>query len=108
MSIYEKIQDGLSDSINYGITASKQLIDKAKETASELEEAGLLKIELRKLNVRKKDLINELGIKAYEAFIVNERKSLTISSSGVKEILNELIETDSLIAEKEQELKDKK
>ena len=105
MSIYEKIQDGLNDSINYGINASKQFINKAKETASELEETSLLKIELRKLNNRKKDLINELGIKAYEAFLVNERKSLTQSSSGVKEIINELIEIEKSIVEKESELR---
>ena len=104
MSIYEKLQDGLNDGLAYGIETSKQFIKKAKETAAELEEAGLLKIEIHKLNNRKKDLINELGIKAYEAFIVNEKKSLT-QSSAVKEIINEIIETDALIADKEQDLK---
>lgn len=105
MSIYEKLQDGLNDSLAYGIETSKQLLKKAKETANDLEETGILKIELRKLNSRKKELINELGIKAYEAFLINGRKSLTQSSSGVNEILNELNELDKKMVEKEEELK---
>jgi|GEM_PF-5092587 len=108
MSIYEKLQDGLNDGLAYGIETSKQLLKKAKETATELEETGLLKIDLKQLNSRKKELISELGIKAYEAFLVNERKSLTQSSSGVKEILNELVDVDKDIAEKEEELRNSK
>ncbi len=105
MSIYEKLQEGLNDGLKYGIETSKQFLKNTKEVAQELEETSVIKLDIRKLNSRKKDLINELGIKAYEAFIVNERKSLTHTSSGVKEILVELFETDKQIAEKEEELK---
>ncbi len=105
MSIYEKLQDGLNDSLAYGIETSKQFLKKAKDAAAEIEETSIIKIDIRRLNTRKKDLINELGIKAYEAFLVNERKSLTQASSGVKEILNELVEVDKNIAFKEEELR---
>ena len=105
MSIYEKLQDGLNDGLAFGIETSKNLLHKAKETAVELEETGILKIDIHRLNGRKKDLINELGIKAYEAFIVNERKSLTLSSTGVQGILTELIDIDKQIAIKEEELR---
>ncbi len=105
MSIYEKLQDGLNDSLAYGIETSKQFLKKAKVAAVEIEETSIIKIDIRRLNTRKKDLINELGIKAYEAFLVNERKSLTQTSSGVKEILNELVEVDKNIAFKEEELR---
>lgn len=105
MSIYEKLQDGLNDGLAYGIETSKQLLKKAKETASEIEETGIHKLDLRRLNSRKKELISELGVKAYEAFIVNERKSLTQTSSGVAGILEELMETDRLIVAKEEDLK---
>ncbi|MDC7225543.1 MAG: hypothetical protein PQJ61_02125 [Spirochaetales bacterium] len=108
MSIYEKLQDGLNDSLNYGIESSKQLLKKARETASDLEENGLLRIDLKRLNSRKKELIGELGIKAYEAFLVNQRKSLTQSSSGVKEILTELEGLEKTIMEKEEELRNLK
>ena len=105
MSIYEKLQDGLNDGLAYGIETSRNLLKKAKETAVDLEETGILKIDIIRLNNRKKDLINELGIKAYEAFIVNERKSLTQSSTGVKEILTELVDIDKQISAKEEELR---
>lgn len=105
MSIYEKLQDGLNDGLAYSIETSKQLLKKAKETAVELEEVSLLKIDLRHLNTRKKELISELGIKGYEAFLVNGRKSLTESSSGVKQILEELRSIDKKMVEKEDELR---
>ncbi len=105
MSIYEKLQEGLSDGLAYGIETSKNLLSKAKETAVELEEEGLLRLELRKLNARKKELISELGIKAYEAFVINNRKSLTLSSSGVNSILSEINELEKAIAEKEEDLR---
>ncbi len=105
MSIYEKLQDGINDSLAYGIETSKNLLKKAKETASEIEETGILKLDLRRLNSRKKELISELGIKAYEAFVINGRKSLTLTSGGVPGILNELTEVDKEIVEKEEELK---
>lgn len=105
MSIYEKLQDGLNDGLAYSIETSKQLLKKAKETAAEIEEVGLLKIELRRLNTRKKELISELGIKGYEAFMVNGRKSLTESSSGVRQILEELKDIDKTIVDKEDELR---
>ena len=105
MSIYEKLQDGFNDGLAYSIETSKQLLKKAKETASGIEEVSLLKIDLRRLNTRKKELISELGIKGYEAFIVNGRKSLTESSSGAKQILVELKEVDQKIALKEDELR---
>ena len=105
MSIYEKLQDGLNDGLAYGIETSKQLLQKARETAADLEETGVLKIDLRRLNARKKELINELGIKAYEAFLVKEKKSLTQASAGVKEILTELQDVEKMIAEKEEQLR---
>ena len=107
MSIYEKLQEGISDSLTYGIETSKHFIKKAKETASEIEEVSVLKLELRRLNSKKKDLIGELGIKAYEAFLINGRKSLTESSSGVKQIISDLQEVDQMIVEKEEELREK-
>ena len=94
----------LNEGLSYSLETSKQLLKKAKETAVELEEIGVLKIDLRRFNTRKKELINELGIKGYEAFIINGRKSLTESSVGVRQILEELKEVDKKISEKEDEL----
>ncbi|MBI9108255.1 MAG: hypothetical protein JEZ04_16015 [Spirochaetales bacterium] len=105
MSIYEKLQDGLNDGLAYSIETSKQLLKKAKETAGSIEESSLLKIDLRRLNTRKKELIGELGIKGYEAFLVNGRKSLSESFSGVKQILEDLKDVDEKIIEKEDELR---
>ena len=104
MSIYEKLQDGLNEGLAQGLETSKTILKKAKVTAVELEEVGLLKLDLRKLNTRKKELISELGVKGYESFIVKERKSLTESFSGVKQILDEIRELDVTISEKEEEL----
>jgi antitoxin component HigA of HigAB toxin-antitoxin module len=105
MSIYEKLQDGLNEGLNYSIETSKKLLEKAKETAAEVEEVSILKIDLRRFNTKKKELISELGIKAYEAFLINERKSLTLSSSGVNQIVEELREIEKKIVDKEEELK---
>lgn len=104
MSIYEKIQEGL----NTGVEASRQFLEKAKNTAIDLEETSVKKLDLVSLKQQKKELTNKLGKVAFEAFILNEKKSLTLSSSGVEQIVEKLKTINTKIQEKENTLKNEK
>ena len=82
--------DKLQDTIDQGLKSSKELFGKAKEKAKDLGEVGVLRFEIKQLESQAEKLIAKLGSKVYEVLVVEDQKSVSGGTAGVKEILNEM------------------
>ena len=98
-------KERLHNTINQGVDISKDLFSKAKEKAKDLGEIGMIKLDIRQLEVQANKLVAELGTHVYEAFLEKEQSTLSKGSPAIKETLAELEELKRRIEEKEADLK---
>jgi len=101
MSFWERMKDIL----NKGIETSKDVLEKAKNKAQELGEKGVLKYEIAQLEKSAEKNIIQLGTIVFDLLIKQEKKSITKTSTGVKDILVELDKIEKHIDEKEEAVK---
>ncbi len=97
--------DRMQQTLNQGLASSKDLFAKAGEKAKDLGEKGILRIEITQLEHQAEKLIAQLGKQVYEAFMKEGRKSLTMNTPGVNDLLQKIAEVEGRILEKEQALK---
>lgn len=104
MSLWNRIEKVLEQ----GLETSREVIDKARsgakdlgESAKDLGEIGVLKFDVLQLERQSAKTLSRLGHEVYEAF--GERGEHTISkdADGVRELLDELLDIERRIHEKE-------
>lgn len=98
---YMGFLDKLQETIDQGLKSSKELFGKAKEKAKDLGESGVLRFEIKQLESQAEKLIAKLGSTVYEVLVVDEKKTVSGSTTGVKEILSAIAGVRSEIEAKE-------
>lgn len=102
MSFLDRVQE----TIDQGLKSSKELFGKARDKAKDLGEIGVLRFEMKQLENQAEKLIAKLGSKTYEALVVEEKKTVSANTPGIKEILNAIAGVKQEIELKEQQVKD--
>ncbi len=101
MGFWERMKEVLDKSIE----TSKDVLEKARDKAKELGEKGMLKYEIMQLEKNAEKKIILLGTKVFELLVKEEKSSVTKTTAGVKEILEDLHKIEEKIDEKEDSLK---
>jgi hypothetical protein len=101
MSFWERMKEVLDKSIE----TSKDVLAKAKEKAQELGEKGVLKYEIMQLEKNAEKKLALLGAKTFELLVKEEKNSISKSTQGVKEILEDIVNIENKIDEKEDAVK---
>ena len=96
--------DRLSNALDKGFQSSKELFEKAGDRARDLGERGVVRFEIMQLESQVEKLIGKLGARAYELFIKEGKSSVTKSSAGVKDLLEQIAKLEAKITEKESTL----
>ena len=91
-----------------GYKASKDLVGKAGAKAQDLGEQGVLLLEIKQFGNQKRKLIARLGQEAYNAFIIRDVKSISVDTTIVKQILQEIVSINEAVEKRESELKNRK
>jgi hypothetical protein len=99
-------RDRVQETINRGLKSSHELFDKAKEKAKDLGEKGVLKLEISQLDNQIEKLFAKLGSAVYNRLIEENQNTISQGTPDVKELLNEIRETQLRVEEKEKLLKD--
>jgi hypothetical protein len=101
MGFWERMKDVLDKSLE----TSKDVLEKARDKAKELGEKGVLKYEIMQLERNAEKKIVLLGTKIYELLVKEEKNSISKSTPGVKELLEELMNLEEKVDEKEEAMK---
>ena len=91
----------MKGAIDKGVDSSKDLFGKARERAKDVGERGVIRFEIMQLESQAEKLVAKLGSIAYERLTEEGATALTPDSAEVSQILEEIREVRSRIAEKE-------
>ena len=98
--------DRMNETIEKGLEASKEWWGKARETAKDLSEKGVLKLEIAQLERQAQNEFARLGSRVYEAFVQNEQKTLSSGSPQIKEVISEIQDIRERIEKREKRLRE--
>jgi hypothetical protein len=101
MSFWERMRE----IVDKGIETSKDVLGKAAEKAKELGEKGVLKFEVMQLEKQGERKLLQLGTVVVDLLVKQDKASVSKGTPAVKEILEELVEIEKKIDEKEEALK---
>jgi hypothetical protein len=101
MSFWERMKE----MVDKGVETSKDVLGKAAEKAKELGEKGVLKLELIHLEKQGEKRLAQLGASVFDLLVKQDKASVSKGSQGIKEILEDLVEIERKIDEKEEALK---
>ena len=101
MSFWDRMQKV----IDQGIETSKDVLGKAKEKAKDLGEKGILKYDILKLEKQEEKEIIVLGSKVFELLVEKKEDSISRDNEDIKNIIDQIIDIQTKIDEKEEELK---
>jgi hypothetical protein len=97
--------DRMKEILDKSFETSKDVLEKAKDKAKELGEKGLLKYEIMQLEKSAEKKIVLLGTKVFELLVKEEKNTISKTTPGIKEILQEMLDIEEKINEKEESLK---
>lgn len=97
MDFWERMRTALDK----GLAKSKDLMGKARDTAQDLGERGVLRYEIMQLEDQAEKLTGKLGAATYEALVVREEPHVAKDSEGIRELIGEIDSVQTRIAEKE-------
>ncbi|MBN1798028.1 MAG: hypothetical protein JW822_05605 [Spirochaetales bacterium] len=97
--------DRMKEVLDKSIETSKDVLIKAKEKAQELGEKGVLKYEIMQLEKNAEKKLALLGAKTFELLVKEDKNSISKSTQGVKEILEDIMNIEEKIDGKEEALK---
>ncbi len=97
--------DRMKEIVDKGIETSKDVLGKAAEKAKELGDKGVLRFEIMQLEKQGERKLVQLGTFVFDLLVKQEKTSVSKSTQGVKEIIEELIQVEKKIDEKEEALK---
>lgn len=95
----------MKEIVDKGIETSKDVLGKAAEKAKELGEKGVLKFEIMQLENQGQKKLTQLGTTVFELLVKQEKTSVSKSTQGVKELVEELVEIEAKMDAKEEALK---
>ncbi len=96
---------GVEDIFNQGVSISKEAFDKAKEKAKELGDKGVIKLEITQLEREASKKSLELGRKVYELLVKEGKNTVSKSTPGIKDLIEDLKDLEARVDKKEKELK---
>jgi hypothetical protein len=93
--------DKLTEMMNKGMAASREVMSKATAQAQTWGEMGVLKVEVIQLRSQAEKLTAQLGAEVYAAFAERREASIAATSRPVQELVGRISDLDILIKEKE-------
>ncbi len=99
-----ELWDRMSNALDKSFQTSKELFEKAGDRARDLGERGVVRFEIMQLESQVEKLIGKLGARAYELFIKEGKASVTKTSAGVKDLLEQISDLEARVTEKESAL----
>lgn len=94
----------MKKTLDRGVEASREFLGRAGDTAKDLSEKGVLRLEIRELEGRGKKEFARLGQLVFDHFVKQEKSSITAKNQEVSEILEELKTIENDIAVREDKL----
>jgi hypothetical protein len=101
MSFWERMKE----MVDKGIETSKDVLGKAAEKAKELGDKGVLRFEIMQLEKQGERKLIQLGTLVFDLLVKQDKSSVSKSTQGAKEIIEELVQVEKKIDEKEEALK---
>lgn len=92
------------ETLNKGIEASSKAFSKAKDTAKDLGDKGVIRVEIMQLQKKEEVLIKELGELTYELLQVEGKGSISAKTAGIKEKIDDLVTAKDAIRKRKEEL----
>lgn len=93
--------DRVKTTIDKGLESSRDVIVRARETAQDLGERGVLRVEILQLENQAEKLVGKLGAVAFETLVVEKQDQLTKEVAGVRDLVDEINGVHARIKEKE-------
>jgi hypothetical protein len=84
------MMEKMKHAVEKGLQVSKEALGKAGDAARDLGEVGVLKLEIRELENRIKDLLKSLGIYVYEQLGKEGKASVTSKNTEIATLLSGL------------------
>ena len=97
--------DRMKEVLDKSIETSRDVLIKAKEKAQELGEKGVLKYEIMQLEKNAEKKLALLGAKTFELLVKEDKNTISKSTEGLKEILDDIKDIEEKIDGKEEALK---
>lgn len=94
----------LKETLDISLESSKKAVKAAMEKSKELEDYGVLKLDIRRLENRSQELLRELGLRVFSEFSDAGKPSVSRKTDLVDDILNELEENRDMRERKENQL----
>ena len=98
--------DRVKTTIDKSFDTSKEWFDKAKGTAQDLGERGVIRVEIMQLESRAEKLTAKLGARVYDLLVKEGRSLVERGSEGVGETIGEIEEIELRIAKKERAMEE--
>ena len=95
----------MDELIDKGITASRDLWGKAKETARDLSQKGILTVEVNQLERQAQAELARLGTHVYDALVNRKQAALDTEDAELKKYVEKIQDLRSKIEQKEEELR---
>ena len=93
--------DRVKTTIDKGLEGSRDVLVRARGTAQDLGERGVLRVEIMQLENQAEKLVGKLGAVAFETLVVEKQDELTKDVAEVRELIDEINDVHSRIKEKE-------
>ena len=95
----------MDELIDKGISTSRELWGKAKDTARDLSQKGMLTFEIGQLERQAHTELARLGSQVYDALMSKKQPSLSADEPELKKLLEKIQEMRAKIEQKEEELR---
>jgi hypothetical protein len=95
-----KLVDKAKEYLDTGVRVSKDVLVKAGGAVQEMSDKGVLRVEIAQLKSKRKRAHEKLGEAVFEAFIVQETKTLTSKKPEISGVLSEISGLNDTIAAK--------
>ena len=95
----------MDELIDKGIATSKELWGKAKETARDLSQKGILTVEIGQLERQAHNELARLGAHVYDTLVAKKQPAVHPEELETRKLLDRIQELRSRIEEKEEELR---
>lgn len=98
----------LEKTFDAGLEKSRELFDRARETAKDLSEIGILKYEIRQLESQAEKLFGRLGTTVFGMIHEKHAESVNPEDPEVKGLVTEIEDVKNRIEEKEKKVREYK
>ena len=93
--------DRVKTTIDKGLESSRDVLSRARDTAQDFGERGVLRVEILQLENQAEKLVGKLGAVAFEILVLEDQKQLTTETPGARELIDEINDVRTRIKEKE-------